>query len=123
MEDELTPGQVRAVIEHERAHLVGGHAWITQVARLNAACLPRLQGAREFQSAVRLLVELIADDAAARVCGRAEVAGALAALGSVRQDEGLMLRSRRVAARTGGGGLRRRIRGLGSASHPVPWAR
>ncbi|HVN13640.1 MAG TPA: M56 family metallopeptidase [Kineosporiaceae bacterium] len=70
LEDVLTPGQVQAVIAHERAHLVQRHAWIVRLADLNATCLPWLYGARRFQGAVRLLVELVADDSAARLRSR-----------------------------------------------------
>jgi Zn-dependent protease with chaperone function len=109
LEEDLAPGQLRAVIEHERAHLAHRHAWIARVARLNAACLPRLAAAREFERAVRLLVELIADDHAARVCGAEDVVGALAVLAAVRDDEGLALRARRIAA--GQASLRGRVPG------------
>jgi Zn-dependent protease with chaperone function len=98
LERELSWVQVQTVIEHERTHLIQRHAWIAQLAHLNLACLPRMLGAQEFVRASRLLVELIADDAAARVCGGAETAAALSRLAQVTHDEGLDLRSRRITA-------------------------
>lgn len=99
LEDELTPIELRAVIEHERAHVTGRHGLVAQLAQLNRACLPRLLGAREFQRATALLVELIADDAAARVCGAASTASALARLGEIQDSDAMALRARRIAAR------------------------
>lgn len=99
LEEELTPAELRAVIEHERAHLVGRHGLVAQLAQLNRACLPRLLGAREFQRATALLVELIADDAAARVCGAASTADALARIGEIQGNDSMILRARRLRAR------------------------
>jgi Zn-dependent protease with chaperone function len=116
LDDELTAGQLRAVIEHERAHLVQHHGWIVQLARLNVACLPALPAATQFHRAARLMVELIADDAAARVCGSQDVVQALSAMAALTADEGLLLRARRQLARpvgatvpTGPSGLRHRL--------------
>jgi Zn-dependent protease with chaperone function len=97
LEDELDGPQLRAVIEHERAHLVQRHHRIAQLARLNVACLPRLLGAREFDQATQLLIELIADDTAARRCGRVVLANALAKLATIQQSESMELRARRIA--------------------------
>ncbi len=98
MEEELSEPQLRAVIEHERAHLAQRHGWVAQLSQLNAACLPGFFGAREFERAARLLVELIADDAAARACGAPQLAGALSTLAALQDDESLLLRARRIAA-------------------------
>lgn len=93
----LTPPQLRAVLEHERAHLSGRHGWVARLVRLHAGCLPRLRGADRFERTCRLLVELAADDAAARVCGAEDVAAALTAVAALSGDEGALLRARRVA--------------------------
>jgi Zn-dependent protease with chaperone function len=96
IESELAAGQVRAVIEHERTHVVQRHGWIAQLAHLNLVCLPNLLGAREFEQATQLLIELIADDGAARVCGADDVADALVTVGAIQGDESMALRALRV---------------------------
>jgi Zn-dependent protease with chaperone function len=99
LEEKLTSTQLRAVIEHERAHLSQHHGVITQLAQLNRMCVPSFAGAREFERATHLLVELIADDASARVCGAANAANALLRLGRLQGDESMALRASRLAAR------------------------
>jgi Zn-dependent protease with chaperone function len=99
IEAVLPPAQVRAVIEHERAHVVQRHGWIAQLAHLNLLCVPKLLGAREFEQATQLLIELIADDCAARVCGADAVSAALTTVGSLTGDESMGLRALRVRAR------------------------
>ena len=99
LEDALTTGELHAVIEHERAHLVRRHGWIAQLARLNVTCTPALPGARQLDRSTRLLVELVADDAAARACGSVDLAGALTTMATLTGDQSLLLRARRVAAR------------------------
>lgn len=109
LEAELTAAEVRAVIEHERAHVVQRHGWVVQLAQLNRLCVPRLFGAREFERATHLLVELIADDTSARVCGARDVASSLAKLGALQGNESMMLRGRRIASHPPR--LRERVRG------------
>lgn len=98
VENAMPPACVRAVIEHERAHVLGRHDIIGRVAALNAAAFPRLRTAREFRRAVALLIELVADDAAARVCGPATVCNALTLMDRIDPDPGLELRAARLAA-------------------------
>jgi Zn-dependent protease with chaperone function len=106
LEDELDADELHAVIEHERAHLVQHHHRVSQLTQLNLHCLPRLPGAREFDRAARLLIELIADDTAARVCGRDVVARTLVKLGRLQQSESMLLRARRMAQLVPRGALR-----------------
>ncbi|MEJ2579708.1 MAG: M48 family metalloprotease, partial [Kineosporiaceae bacterium] len=96
LSEALSVGQRRAVIAHELAHLRGRHGWIARLVRLNAAVLPRFSGAPRFERTCGLLIELAADDAAARDCGADDVAGALRAMAALDPDEGLLLRARRV---------------------------
>jgi Zn-dependent protease with chaperone function len=98
LENALWAGELRAVIEHERAHLMRHHAWIAQLARFNVSCTPALPGARQLDRSIRLLVELVADDAAARTCGGTDLAGALTTMAELTGDPSLLLRARRVAA-------------------------
>lgn len=96
LEEELTPAQLRSVIEHERTHLSHRHGLIGSLAQLNLACLPQLFGAREFERSAHLLVELIADDQAARVCGIPDTANALVRVGKLRRSEAMELRAERL---------------------------
>lgn len=117
LEDELTPTQLRSVIEHERAHLTDHHALVAGLSQLNLACLPKLLGAREFERSAHLLIELIADDRAARVCGVVDTANALVRVGKLRGSESMELRARRLvdnAGRLPARGIRR-IRSAASA--------
>jgi len=96
--DALTRGELRAVLEHERAHLASRHDALLRIARLNRACVPVLFGARAFDQAVHLLVELAADDAAARVCGAATLAGALRRTAELEPNEWASIRAARLEA-------------------------
>lgn len=98
LEARLAPTQLRAVIEHESAHLRGQHDRLLRLARLTAACFPWLRASRTFEREARLLVELAADDAAASAVGIAELATTLAALASHPGcEEALRLRAARLA--------------------------
>ncbi len=94
--DRLSPVEVRAIIEHERAHLRGRHDWATRLAALGCACLPELLASRELRRATQLLTELIADDAAARRCGRTVIASALIKLAAASGDQLFLLRAERL---------------------------
>ena len=96
LEAGLTAAQLRSVIEHERTHLTRHHGLIGSLAQLNFACLPKLLGAREFERSAHLLVELIADDQAARVCGVPDTANALVRVGKLRGSEAMELRAQRL---------------------------
>jgi Zn-dependent protease with chaperone function len=96
--EALTRAELRAVLEHERAHLTGRHDLLLRIARLNRACLPALFGARAFDQAVHLLVELAADDAAARVCGSAALSSALRATAAMEANEWAEIRAARLDA-------------------------
>ncbi len=96
----FTEAQLGAVVEHELAHLRGRHDLALRLADLNAACLPRLRAARDLRRVTRLLLELIADDDAARRAGAVHLANALVLLGEHERDAALALRASRLAART-----------------------
>lgn len=96
---ELSASELRAVIAHERAHLQGRHHLLTRLADLHALWLPRFWTTRPLRRAVTLLVELAADDRAARVAGPAALANALVDLGAQLQDPALGLRAERLARR------------------------
>src|SRR6185437_13230543 len=62
----LDPAQLDAVLAHERAHLAGRHHQLLALARIGRLVLPFLPLMRDADEQVARLVELHADDAAAR---------------------------------------------------------
>jgi bla regulator protein blaR1 len=62
----LDPGQLDAVLAHERAHLAGRHHRLVAMARIGREVLPFVPLLRDAEQQVARLVELHADDAAAR---------------------------------------------------------
>ncbi|WAC50594.1 M56 family metallopeptidase [Frigoribacterium sp. SL97] len=96
LERALTAVEMAAVVEHERTHLRQHHGVIAQLAQLNRACTPGLAGARHLERTTRMLVELIADDAAARRLGAVHTANALVKMAHLAEDESLTLRARRL---------------------------
>ncbi|SIT72286.1 M48 family metalloprotease [Microbacterium sp. RU33B] len=100
MREVLTPAQLRAVVEHERAHLRGNHYIALRLAELNCACLPSLRSAKKLLRATTLLVELIADDAAARRAGAVHLANALVVVAARTGDVSMEIRAERLAERT-----------------------
>jgi beta-lactamase regulating signal transducer with metallopeptidase domain len=77
----LKADQLAAVLAHERAHQAGRHHRLVLLAQALRIGFPWLPAARLAGKAVASLVELAADDAAARAHGHRQVAAALAALG------------------------------------------
>jgi Zn-dependent protease with chaperone function len=76
----LDPGQLEAVLAHERAHLAGRHHRLLAVARIGRQVLPFLPLMRDADQQVARLVELHADDAATRGCDPRSLATALVLL-------------------------------------------
>ncbi|GAA4634779.1 hypothetical protein GCM10023196_077630 [Actinoallomurus vinaceus] len=75
--DQLDDIQLQAVLAHERAHLrYRHHLFLTTVDAL-AAALFWLPTFRDARRCLPILLEMTADDVAARRCGRRAVAGAL----------------------------------------------
>jgi len=62
----LDPDQMEAVLAHERAHLAGHHHVLLAMARIGRQVLPFMPLLRDADAQVARLVELHADDAAAR---------------------------------------------------------
>src|ERR1700683_2106533 len=62
----LDPGQLDAVLAHERAHLAGRHHRLLALARIGREVLPFVPLMRDAEEQVARLVELHADDAATR---------------------------------------------------------
>ena len=76
----LNHEQLVAVLAHERAHLQGRHHLVLAVADALQRAFPRVALFQEARSALRRLVEMMADDIAARSSDRLTVATALVRL-------------------------------------------
>ncbi len=80
----LDAAELDAVLAHEAAHIAGRHDLVIQPFVAWERTFPFLRPAREATAAVSLLVEMLADDAAARETSRRSLARALARLGVAR---------------------------------------
>ncbi|HEY3868849.1 MAG TPA: M56 family metallopeptidase [Actinocrinis sp.] len=97
----LPPDELTAVLAHERAHALGRHELVIQPFVAWQRALPFLAPARQATAAVAELVEMLADDAAAKATSPRTVARALARVGSGRPPGGGTAPGRRTG--TGGG--------------------
>ena len=97
----LSGSELAAVLAHEQAHLAGRHHQILMVLRAMAMALPRLPLMRQSADAVAELLEMCADDAAARRYGVNPLLGGLLALAEPHHapTEGLAAAGTAVAAR------------------------
>src|SRR5699024_10367248 len=95
-----------AVLAHEQAHARGHHDLVTQPFIAWAQTFPFLPTAARAVSAVGLLVEMLADDAALRRCSPTDLRDALRHLAGERlpgtgaADPGLAARSGRLTSAT-----------------------
>jgi hypothetical protein len=76
----LDAAELTAVLAHERAHLSNGHHRLLALARIGRLVLPFLPLMRDADAQVARLVEMHADDAAARVSDPRSLATALVVL-------------------------------------------
>jgi len=76
----LEPAQLSAVLAHERAHLTGRHHRLLALACIGRLVLPFLPLMRDADAQVARLVEMHADDAAARAGDPRSLATALVVL-------------------------------------------
>jgi len=119
----LPAEQVAAVLDHERAHAAGHHQLLADTARLLAAALP---ASAVFALACRQidrLVELRADDVAARRNARLDLARALVAMAQAGQPaDGVVSTGVVAATGTDAGDALERVRRLLAppAALPVP---
>ncbi|HEV2639785.1 MAG TPA: M56 family metallopeptidase [Actinocrinis sp.] len=104
----LPPDELAALLAHERAHAQGRHELVIQPFVAWQTALPFLAPARRATAAVAELVEMLADDAAARATSRMAVVRALARVGAQRSPAG--------GVQTGSASVLGRVRRLSDAS-------
>ncbi|GAA3845376.1 M56 family metallopeptidase [Amycolatopsis tucumanensis] len=114
--DALDEPHLDAVLCHERAHLAGRHHLILAVVRGLAAILPRVELFTTGAAEVARLLEMCADDAAARTHGSRTLLGALLAMSDAAPilrgalgatGVGVLARAQRLAAPPGPAGRMR----------------
>ncbi|MEV4471275.1 M56 family metallopeptidase [Nonomuraea sp. NPDC049504] len=116
----LAPEQVAAVLAHEQAHLRGRHHLVLAAAEALARAFPRIPLFEQARVEVTRLVELLADDVAARRHQRIHIATALVGLATGRVPafalgaggETALTRVRRMLHPQAPLGRRERIAGL-----------
>lgn len=121
--DRLSPRELDGVLAHEAAHLRGRHSWALALSQVLATAFP---GVRLFEVARRetgQLLELLADDAAARQVDRVSVASAIVSLVEMKaptsalamaQDAAVLRVSRLLEPRPPLGPWRHRAAALGA---------
>src|ERR1700716_497025 len=103
----LSDSEIAAILTHERAHLRARHDLVLEMFTAVHAAFPRFVRSANALNAVRLLIEMLADDAAVRAAGPTPLARALVACASGRTPSGAMaaggpttvLRVRRLGGR------------------------
>ncbi len=103
----LSGPELAAILSHERAHLRARHDLVLEAFIAVHTAFPRLVRSGSALNAVRLLVELLADDAAVRAAGPTPLARALVTCATARTPSGALaaggpttvLRVQRLAGR------------------------
>ncbi|MCQ9133021.1 M56 family metallopeptidase [Streptomyces hilarionis] len=75
--DVLSESQLKAVLEHERAHIAGRHHLLAVLVDAFSRAFPGLPLARHAKEQTNLLLEMIADDHALRLHPRETLAAAI----------------------------------------------
>ena len=86
----LSDDELAALLGHERAHLRARHDLVLEAFTAVHTAFPRFVRSRNALDAVRLLVELLADDAAVRVAGAPPLARALVTCASATTPAGAL---------------------------------
>ncbi|WP_137121299.1 M56 family metallopeptidase [Segeticoccus rhizosphaerae] len=103
--DALSSDELEAVLSHERAHLRARHDLILEFFTVLHTAVPEILRSRAGLTEVHLLVEVLADRAAARAVGESALARALVTLATGGHP--------RAALGSGGGTTRTRLELLG----------
>jgi Zn-dependent protease with chaperone function len=107
----LSASEFTAILTHERAHLRARHDLVLEAFTAVHAAFPRLVRSASALDAVRLLIELLADDAAVRTAGPTPLARALVTCASGRTPSG--------ALAAGGASTVLRVRRLGGSGNSL----
>lgn len=86
----LADNEVAAILSHERAHLRARHDLVLEMFMAVHAAFPRFVRSASALDAVRLLIEMLADDAAVRAAGPTPLARALVACATGRTPAGAL---------------------------------
>ncbi|MDV3126256.1 M56 family metallopeptidase [Mycobacterium sp. 21AC1] len=86
----LSDSEIAAILSHERAHLRARHDLVLEMFTAVHAAFPRFVRSASALDAVRLLIELLADDAAVRAAGPTPLARALVACASGHTPSGAL---------------------------------
>ena len=86
----LADSEIAAILTHERAHLRARHDLVLEMFTAVHAAFPRFVRSGSALDAVRLLIEMLADDAAVRAAGPTSLARALVACASGRTPSGAL---------------------------------
>ena len=110
----LADNEIAAILSHERAHLRARHDLVLEMFTAVHAAFPRFVRSASALDTVRLLVEMLADDAAVRAAGPTPLARALVACAAGRAPSG--------ALAIGGPTTVLRVRRLGGAGNSIALA-
>ncbi|HEX2212637.1 MAG TPA: M56 family metallopeptidase [Mycobacterium sp.] len=110
----LADNEIAAILSHERAHLRARHDLVLEMFTAVHAAFPRFVRSASALDAVRLLIEMLADDAAVRTAGPTPLARALVACAAGRAPPG--------ALAVGGPTTLLRVRRLGGQGNSVALA-
>jgi Zn-dependent protease with chaperone function len=86
----LSDSEIDAILAHERAHLRARHDLVLEMFTAVHAAFPRFVRSGNALDAVRLLIEMLADDAAVRAAGPTPLARALVACAAGRTPSGAL---------------------------------
>jgi Zn-dependent protease with chaperone function len=86
----LADNEIAAILSHERAHLRARHDLVLEMFTAVHAAFPRFVRSASALDAVRLLIEMLADDAAVRTSGPTPLARALVACATGRTPAGAL---------------------------------
>jgi Zn-dependent protease with chaperone function len=110
----LSDSEIAAILSHERAHLRARHDLVLEMFIAVHAAFPRFVRSASALDAVRLLIEMLADDAAVRAAGPTPLARALVACAAGRTPSG--------ALAAGGPTTLMRVRRLGGEGNSLALA-
>ena len=103
--------QLQAVLSHEKAHLSGRHHLVLEAGTALHRAFPRVPLFAQANEEMTRLVELVADDVAARRYGRLPVATAMVTMSGATAP--------RMALAAGGAGALERVRRLLQPARPL----